>query len=790
MPVLKRLLRPLWHRRHRMIHSTRSLFGWTFRHLNALPLPDATKQGVRDMAMLSVSSLVVHTDAFQQWQSQGRGGGALFRLLGADDNTGEYADLPIAPDAQQWKTLEESSDCAAPANEDTLLSVIIPIYDGYDQSLNALYQAIYTRQYNQTPYRIIVINDASPDAALTEALRMHAKTNLFTLYENRNNLGFVKTVNHGMSMHTDGDVLLLNADTEVYHNWVDRLLAHAHSDDTIASVTPLSNNAEICSYPYFVQDCNMPLELSYADLDALAAATNLQANVDVPTGVGFCMYIRRAALEDVGLFDTDHFGKGYGEENDFCMRSHHNGWKHVLGCDVFVRHIGGTSFGASKKKRVIKAYDTLCNMHPEYPRKVQAFLQEDPVNPYRYQLDMARIYANMPASQSILMVNHHVGGGTERHVMELCQQLHEEGIGALILEPLPEQDGVLVLKHPGVPHTPNLHFSMEYDYDHFISTLEALGVMHVHVHHLVHFPPRIIAFLHKVMEQCNLAYDVTLHDYYTICPRINLIDKHGKYCGEPELTECERCIASSHSYASGMPVWQWRDRYESFLMQAHSVYVPNQDVKERIETYYPHLLMHVLPHAEQFHTQGYITQPLDAGSDARLKIAIIGAISQVKGSEIVEKLVRDANARNLPLEYVLIGHTDNPKLKAGMDRFTLTGQYAESDMADLLHEHQPHLAFIPSIWPETYCYTLSIAWQHHLVPVTFDIGAPAARIRAIEAETDTGRAGHILPYVWTQNIEAISDWFVSQREKGTARPALPQDVAYPSLQRDYYGHSE
>ena len=71
--------------------------------------------------------------------------------------------------------------------------------------------------------------------------------------------------------------------------------------------------------------------------------------IDVPVGVGFCMYIRRDCLDDVGLFRADLFAQGYGEENDFCLRARHLGWRHVAATGVFVAHIGGQSFGAAAR---------------------------------------------------------------------------------------------------------------------------------------------------------------------------------------------------------------------------------------------------------------------------------------------------------------------------------------------------------------------------------------------------------------------------------------------------------
>ena len=83
-----------------------------------------------------------------------------------------------------------------------------------------------------------------------------------------------------------------------------------------------------------------------AELDAACRAANAGRSVELPTTVGFCMYIRRAALADVGLFDAETFGRGYGEENDFCLRASARGWRHLLACDTFVYHEGAVSFGA------------------------------------------------------------------------------------------------------------------------------------------------------------------------------------------------------------------------------------------------------------------------------------------------------------------------------------------------------------------------------------------------------------------------------------------------------------
>jgi GT2 family glycosyltransferase len=146
----------------------------------------------------------------------------------------------------------------------------------------------------------------------------------------------------------------------------------------VCSVTPFSNNATICSYPNICEDNPLPAGWTVGELDRAFASANRGQVLEVPTAVGFCMYVRRDCLREVGLFDMDLFGKGYGEENDFCLRAADAGWRNLHALDVFVRHTGGASFGASKPQRELEAMVTLRQLYPEYERQVHAYIALDP----------------------------------------------------------------------------------------------------------------------------------------------------------------------------------------------------------------------------------------------------------------------------------------------------------------------------------------------------------------------------------------------------------------------------
>ncbi len=178
------------------------------------------------------------------------------------------------------------------------VDVVVPVYQGRAETLRCLYSVLAASC--TTSFELVVIDDAGPDAELNEDLERLSSRGLFTLMSNPQNLGFVHTVNRGMALHPKRDVVLLNADTEVFDGWLDRLRLTALRHPRTATVTPLSNNATICSYPRFLQDNPFPLELSYAELDALTATVNAGVAVEAPTGIGFCLYIKRAVLKEVG----------------------------------------------------------------------------------------------------------------------------------------------------------------------------------------------------------------------------------------------------------------------------------------------------------------------------------------------------------------------------------------------------------------------------------------------------------------------------------------------------------
>ncbi|MDR0224929.1 MAG: methyltransferase domain-containing protein [Burkholderiaceae bacterium] len=638
---------------------------------------------------------------------------------------------------------------------DQPVDVIVPVYRGLGDTRDCI-ESVLASQC-RTPWRLVVINDASPEPEVTAWLRERAAQEpRITLLENPENLGFVGTVNRGMALSTAHDVLLLNSDTVVANDWLDRIRQAAYGDARVASVTPFSNNATICSYPRFCEGNDLPPGMDTAAIDALCARTNPGQVVDVPTGVGFCMYIRRDCLDAVGLFDTEHFGKGYGEENDFCQRAAAAGWRNLHLLDTFVLHTGGVSFGESKSPRERAAMETLRKLHPRYEADVMAFVQADPARTARLALDVARLQAEAARQPVVLSVLHDRAGGTVRHVRELAAHLQGKAV-FLTLSPAPA--GTVVLRRAEEAEGFELAFRVADQMEELLQALRQLGVAHVHYQHLLGHDQTVL----DLPARLGVDYDVTAHDFYAYCKNISLTGSDNRYIPQPRAGECGCCEAMDTAPYAGN-VAQWRHRNVLLLNNARHVLAPSQDTAGRIAGFAPGARVQAVAHTD-------LPEQLPAPSaralaaSAPLKIVVLGAMSAIKGADVLEAVALEAAKRGAPVEFHLFGYGYRSLQTQPRAHLTVHGAYKEEELPQLLQWLQPDLAWFPAQWPETYSYTLSACLEAGLPVVAPDIGAFPERL-----------AGRDWSWVspWDASAAQWLEFFVDLRERHFLPAQPPQ----------------
>jgi GT2 family glycosyltransferase len=127
------------------------------------------------------------------------------------------------------------------------------------------------------------------------------------LLRQEQNRGFPAAANLGMraALAAGRDVVLLNPDTLVPLGWLSRLSAVAYAQGATGSVTPFTNEGSLVSYPDASGGNPVPDLATVDRLDRRMQVANGKGWHEVPTAVGFCMFIRHDCLAEVGLFRED-----------------------------------------------------------------------------------------------------------------------------------------------------------------------------------------------------------------------------------------------------------------------------------------------------------------------------------------------------------------------------------------------------------------------------------------------------------------------------------------------------
>ena len=382
-------------------------------------------------------------------------------------------------------------------------------------------------------------------------------------------------------------------------------------------------------------------------------------------------------------------------------------------------------------------------------------------------------------ARTVVMISHDQGGGTEQHVNDMIFRLGREGWRTLLLQ-RHNSDHVRVIWRTVDADRP-MFYRWPTDVAAMTEDFRRLGVVLLHLHHTIDLPQDFASRFVGVANELGVPFDVTLHDYFSVCPRFTMYDEGVQgYCGEPtDVRKCTACV-KHHDSAVGanVDVRAWRACFGDLLNRARRVYAPDADVAERMNRYFPGCKFAVRPHPED-HAFHQTAKPY--GRAGPLKVVVIGAIGPHKGSHVIAACATDAIHRRLPIEFHIVGFTDIDPALSRLKNVHITGAFRPSELTARLAAGGYHIAFLPAVWPETYSYALSDCWKHGLFTVGFDIGAIGSRLRAAPA------LGAVLPYEWYLRPEKVNDAILATApnplEAERVHAALSR---YTDISREYY----
>lgn len=476
------------------------------------------------------------------------------------------------------------------------IDIIIPIYNAFDE-LEICLESIY-KNTNLEKNRLILINDNSPDERIKSFLDKQCGTNIIVIH-NETNKGFSNNINIGMDQSEDNDVILLNSDTIVTKNWVEKLSACAYKDETIGTVTPLSNNASLCSVPDFCEENILPAGMNVEQAGQIVEHCSLQNYPRITVAHGFCMYVKREVIDEIGNFDAETFERGYGEENDFCNRATLAGYHHVMCDDTYIYHSGTKSFVSKEKQKYIQAHDEI--LRKRYPEQMKAndvHVRDNPNHTIGENIDLFFKVNN--GKQNILYIVHsdfrqdsenHLGG-TQLHVKDLTFGLRNQynmfvaaRNGAYLnLTVYLENEEIRFRYYIGEV---NPIYEFHNDIQNLIwrNIINAFQINLIHVHHTYGLSFDIF----YVAKELNIPIIFTAHDYYFICPTIKMFNYQDKVCiGNKELQNCSVCLKELQQIATQVDYIKiWRKHCQEVLEICKKIIVPEESIKDIWKMYYP-----------------------------------------------------------------------------------------------------------------------------------------------------------------------------------------------------------
>ncbi len=585
------------------------------------------------------------------------------------------------------------------------------------------------------PFRLLIVNDHSGDPEVTYFLTGFKETNAnldITIVTNEQKLGFAKTINR-LVEQTLNHFVILRSGTFVPPDWLPRLMFPIHSNQNIASTTPFSNTNSICGFPGILTDNAPFMDLEVEKIDSYFRRVDYERNLTViPSGVGFCMGINRDVFTRTGMFRDDS-GDGYTAVNEWCTRASNYGFSHLLAPNLFVECESGSPHGTQKneipstEELPIESIKT-----PNYDLLIKDFRDHDPLAELR-KLMMMAIYAGEGHSQ--LVLDHAWGGGAN----EYTRQLTEKSDLTLIIAPDDEAGDyqvILVMKNKD---TESYRLKDELSIRQIVETL---GVRKIVLNELVSFPHtlNLIKFLLELKSSISgLDYSFITHDYFGVCPSLNLLNQKGKFCNIPEdLNICEACLKENplagkqvhhllEHYPGGMMA-AWRSGFMDLLSACSSIICFSNSSRELLLKAYPGLgtLINVEPHQV-----GWVRRVNIKKTSKRINIAIIGTLTKIKGAEVVVSLGRYLKENHLKHHIHIFGPVVEPynAQLAGLDTVTRHFAYVKSELPGLMEANQIDIVFISSICPETFSYTTQETIEMGLPVASFDLGAPAERVK-------------------------------------------------------------
>lgn len=235
------------------------------------------------------------------------------------------------------------------------VDIVVCVHNALNEVKACLNSIIVNTNYKS--YRIVIVDDGSDLTTRNYLNQFKLKHKQVHLLRNFSAKGYTTAANQGLKASRSQYVVLLNSDTIVSSNWLSKLVKCAQSNSKVGIVGPLSNAASWQSVPHLFGGENwninqLPTGVDIEEMNRIIENIATKSYIDVPLLNGFCMLIKRNVVDSIGYFDDNTFPKGYGEEDDFCIRSVDYGYSLNVVSNCYIYHHKSRSFNNNIKKNL------------------------------------------------------------------------------------------------------------------------------------------------------------------------------------------------------------------------------------------------------------------------------------------------------------------------------------------------------------------------------------------------------------------------------------------------------
>ncbi|MEO0751857.1 MAG: glycosyltransferase family 2 protein [Pseudomonadota bacterium] len=239
------------------------------------------------------------------------------------------------------------------------VNVVVCVHNALDD-VKACLQSVENSQFDQDRLTLTIVDDGSGPETAEYLQAFAARVPLAQVVRRETPGGYTVAANAGLAAQDSDLIALLNSDTIAPPRWLEKITARFAMAPDLGLVGPLSNAASWQSVPERSSPEGgwainaLPRGMGVADVDAVVeeAAKAVPNLVRLPLLNGFCLTIKRAVVETIGPFDEAGFPRGFGEEDDFCLRATNAGFGVALAHDTYVFHAKSKSYGSSRRERL------------------------------------------------------------------------------------------------------------------------------------------------------------------------------------------------------------------------------------------------------------------------------------------------------------------------------------------------------------------------------------------------------------------------------------------------------